>query len=86
MEMDNEAKDAALILENELQRRVEIVLRSSLPGLIAREVEKHIRDQKVNMMQEIAISIGKLLRSVEGEGRRPLWESKPEDFKGVQDD
>jgi len=32
------------------------------------------------MMLEVAVSVGKMLRGIEEEGRKPLWEATPEEF------
>jgi len=44
------------------------------------EVVKAIGEEKHNMMMEISITVGKALRASEMEGRKPLWESTPEEF------
>ena len=41
---------------------------------------KAIAEEKQNMMMEISITVGKALRASELEGRKPLWESTPEEF------
>ena len=79
-EMTNMETDTALILENELRRRVSVVVRSELAGTVHEIVKKELDSYKNEMMTEIMLSIGKALRQIEKEERKPLWESKPEDF------
>ena len=79
-EMTNQETDTALILENELKRRVSAVVRSELAGTVHQIVKKELDTYKNEMMTEIMLSIGKALRQIEKEERKPLWEAKPEDF------
>ena len=32
------------------------------------------------MLLEVSLAVGKMLRVIEEEGRRPLWEATPEEF------
>jgi len=79
-EMTNQETDTALILENELKRRVREVagelVRSVVRDVMAQELQK----QKENMLLEVSLAVGKMLRVIEEEGRRPLWEATPEEF------
>lgn len=79
-EMTNQETDTALILENELKRRVSAVVRSELAGTVHQIVKKELDTYKNEMMTEIMLSIGKALQQIEKEERKPLWEAKPEDF------
>lgn len=79
-EMTNTETDTALLLENELKRRVSVVVRSELAVTVHDIVKKELDSYKNEMMTEIMLSIGKALRQIEKEERKPLWESKPEDF------
>lgn len=79
-EMTNQETDTALILENELKRRVEEVVRNSVRGIIKEEVRNIFIDKKDSMMMEISIAVGKTLQVIENEGRKPLWDSTPEEF------
>ena len=79
-EMTNKETDTALILENELRRRVSVVVKSELVGTVHEIVKKELDSYKNEMMTEIMLSIGKALRQIEKEERKPLWESKPEEF------
>jgi hypothetical protein len=79
-EMTNIEADTALILENELRRRVSVIVRSELAGAVHEIVKKELDSYKNEMMTEIMLSIGKALRQIEKEERKPLWESKPEEF------
>ena len=79
-EMTNKETDTALILENELKRRVSVVVKSELAVTVHNIVKKELDSYKNEMMTEIMLSIGKALRQIEKEERKPLWESKPEEF------
>jgi hypothetical protein len=79
-EMTNQETDTALILENELKRRVKEVVQQVAYEIVRKEVKKIFLEQKDSMLMEVSISVGKTLRVVENEGRRPLWESTPEEF------
>ena len=79
-EMTNKETDTALILENELRRRVSVVVKSELAVTVHDIVKKELDSYKNEMMTEIMLSIGKALRQIEKEERKPLWESKPEEF------
>jgi hypothetical protein len=76
-EMTNQETDTALILENELKRRVSAVVRSELAGTVHQIVKKELDTYKNEMMTEIMLSIGKALQQIEKEGRTPLWEGPP---------
>jgi uncharacterized membrane protein YheB (UPF0754 family) len=84
--MTNQEIDTALILENELQRRVTGVV----AHVVHKTVEKAIREQFVKhkeaMLLEISMSVGKMLRVIEEEGRNPLWQSTPEEFAHLKKD
>lgn len=85
-EMTNQETDTALILENELKRRVEEVVRKSVGPIIREEVRKIFIEQKDSMLMEVSISVGKTLQTIENEGRRPLWEFNPEEFGLTRED
>jgi hypothetical protein len=78
--MENQETDTALILENELKRRVTEVTRNIVHNEIQKEVKKIFLEQKDSLMFEISIKIGQMLRSIQEEDRKPLWESTPEEF------
>ena len=79
-EMTNQETDTALILENELKRRVSAVVRMELATTVHQIVFKELSKYKNEMMTEIMLAIGKALQVIEKEERKPLWEAKPEDF------
>jgi len=79
-EMTNQETDTALILENELKRRVNEIVRDSVRGIIKEEVRNIFIAKKDSMMMEISIAVGKTLQTIENEGRKPLWEATPEEF------
>lgn len=80
MTMTNQETDTALILENELKRRVTEVLGTIVHKVVREQMKAVFAEQKAQMMLEISISVGKMLRVVEEEGRNPLWESNPKEF------
>jgi hypothetical protein len=79
-EMSNQETDTALILENELKRRV----REVAVELVRAEIHKEVKDiflrQKDSLMFEISVKIGQMLKLIQEEDRKPLWEATPEDF------
>jgi hypothetical protein len=79
-QMTNQETDTALILENELTRRVREVTRGIIQDEIRREVKRIFLEQKDSMLMEVSIAVGKTLQVVENEGRKPLWDSTPEEF------
>ena len=85
-EMTNIETDTALLLENELKRRVAEVVRSELAMAVHNIVKKELDSYKTEMMTEIMLSIGNALRQIDKEERKPLWESKPEDFNLTEED
>ena len=85
-EMTNMETDTALILENELRRRVSVVVRSELAVTVHDIVKKELDSYKNEMMTEIMLSIGKALRQIEKEERKPLWETTPEEFGLTHED
>ena len=78
--MTNQETDTALILEDELQRRTKEIVERVVVNIVGKIIHEELNKYKTEMMMEVAISIGKMLRVVEKEGRKPLWESAPEDF------
>ena len=79
-ELDNQALDAALILEDRLKERVSRIVEKVVINIVGREIHAAIEREKETMMLEIAITLGKTLLCSETQGRKPLWDSKPEDF------
>lgn len=78
--MTNEETDAALILEGELKRRVKEVVEKTVINIVGKVIHDELNKYKSEMMLEISIAIGKSLKVVENEGRKPLWEATPEEF------
>lgn len=80
--MTNEETDTALILENELKRRVQFIVERVVVNMVGKIIHDELNKYKNEMLMEVAISAGKMLRSVEQDGRRPLWETDfPVDIK-----
>ena len=80
MELDNQALDAALILEEKLKERVKVIVQSVVVNVIGKEIHAAIEREKETMMMEIAVTLGKTLLCSETQGRKPLWDSSPEEF------
>jgi hypothetical protein len=79
-EMTNQETDTALILENELKRRVREVVGQVAQEIVRKEMREMFIQQKESMLMEVSITVGKHLRLIENEGRKPLWEATPEEF------
>ena len=73
--MTNEETDTALILENELKRRVKEVVERIVVNMVGKIIHDELNKYKSEMMLEVAISVGRMLRSIDQEGRKPLWEN-----------
>ena len=73
--MTNQETDTALILENELQRRVTAVVNQVIHRAVKDKMDELFAQQKEAMLMEVSIAVGKMLRLVETEGRTPLWET-----------
>lgn len=79
-QLPNDEVDTALILENELKRRVREVAIKIVNEEVARQMGVIFAEQKAKMMMEISVSIGQMLNLIEKEGRKPLWEATPAEF------
>jgi hypothetical protein len=82
--MENQEIDTALILEGELKRRVyEVVdarFAEKIIPFVADAFEKRFAKEKERLIMEVAMTVGKVIGIAAEENRKPLWESKPEDF------
>ena len=74
-QMTNQETDTALILEGELKRRVKEVVEPLVADMARRIIREELNKYKSEMMLEVAISVGRMLRLVDQEGRKPLWEN-----------
>ena len=74
-QMTNQETDTALILEGELKRRVREIVEPLVVDMVRRIIREELCKNKAEMMLEVAVSVGKMLRVVEQEGRKPLWEN-----------
>ena len=74
-QMTNEETDTALILEGELKRRVKEVVERVVVNMMGKIIHEELNKYKSEMMLEVALTVGKMLRVVEQEGRKPLWEN-----------
>ena len=73
--MTNEETDTALILEGELTRRVKEIVERVVVNMVGKIIHEELNKYKSEMMLEVAISVGRMLRSIDQEGRKPLWEN-----------
>lgn len=74
-QMTNEETDTALILENELKRRVNEVVERVVVNTVGRIIHEELNKYKAEMMMEICVAVGKIMRVAENEERKPLWET-----------
>ena len=79
--MTNEETDTALILENELKRRVKQIATEMVADLVDHAMQRRFAAEKEKMLMEISIKIGQMLQTIEKEGRQPLWVTGPEAMK-----
>ena len=85
-EMTNQEIDTALILENELKRRVHEIVERVIVNTVGKIIHQELSQYKAEMLMEVSLSIGKMLRVIEQEGRKPLWEATPEEFGLTKED
>ena len=82
---DQQNIDSMLLLEGKLQERVNKLIGNNVErtviNIIGRQIQEAIKREKEEMLLEIAIKVGQMLKAVEKDERRPLWESTPEEFK-----
>lgn len=79
-QMTNEETDTALILENELKRRVNEVVERVVVNTVGKIIHQELNKYKNEMLMEVCVAVGKTMRVAENEGRKPLWEATPEEF------
>jgi hypothetical protein len=85
-QMPNEEIDTAIILEGEIKRRVAQVVEKVVVNMVGKIIHEELNKYKAEMLMEVSINVGKMLRVVENEGRKPLWESSPEEFGLTRDE
>jgi hypothetical protein len=83
--MTNEQTDTALILEGELRRRVREVVSEVVASAVSQALDKEFNRRYETMLIEMSVKIGQMLRGIEADNRKPLWESGPEALKEVND-
>jgi hypothetical protein len=79
--MENQETDTALILENELKRRVKEVLGTVVHQVVAKKFDELFAERQNQMLMEISIKVGQMLRGIEEDKRSPLWEQPPKFFE-----
>jgi hypothetical protein len=86
---DQQNIDSMLLLEGKLQERVDKLITDNVTktviNIIGKQVYEAINREKAQLMMEISIQIGHMLKSLEGEKRKPLWEYTPEELKIPED-
>lgn len=85
-QMPNDEIDTAIILEGEIKRRVEQVVEKVVVNMVGKIIHEELNKYKAEMLMEVSINVGKMLRVVENEGRKPLWEARPEEFGLTRDE
>jgi hypothetical protein len=84
MSEDTNAVDMAVILEGRIKERVSELLLPMVErvvvNIIGKELVRQWDENKQKMQMEIAIQLGKILKQAEDDNRKPLWDSKPEEF------
>ena len=80
-QMKNQETDTALILEGELKRRVREVVSKIVRMEVAEAIRKEMSHHKEQMLMEVSIKVGQMLRGIEEDGRKPLWVSGPQTMK-----
>ena len=85
-QMPNDEIDTAIILEGEIKRRVEQIVEKVVVNMVGKIIHEELNKYKAEMLMEVSINVGKMLRVVENEGRKPLWESTPEEFGLTRDE
>ena len=78
--MENEQLDAALILEDELKRRVHAIVERTVINIVGKVIHEELNKYKNEMLMEVCVAVGKTMRVAENENRKPLWEATPEEF------
>ena len=79
-ELDQQAVDAAIILENRVNERIRAAVRHEVREIVIKLVNELFREHKGAMIMEITTSINQMLRGFIEQERKPLWESTPEEF------
>ena len=78
----NRAVAKSLLLEVLAEDDVTInnLFASKFYPIVKEAVKKELAAHQESMMLEIAIKLGEILRLSERDGRKPLWESRAEEF------
>jgi hypothetical protein len=79
-QMPNEEIDTAIILEGEIKRRVEQVVEKVVVNMVGKIIHEELNKYKSEMLMEVCLAVGKTMQVIENEGRKPLWEARPEEF------
>jgi hypothetical protein len=78
--MPNDEIDTAIILEGEIKRRVEQVVEKVVVNMVGKIIHEELNKYKSEMLMEVCLAVGKTMQVIENEGRKPLWEARPEEF------
>jgi len=85
-ELDQQAVDAAIILENRVNERIREAVQHEVRAIVTAQVNQMFNQCKTSMLMEITTSINQMLRGFIEQERKPLWEFKPEEFGGLNND
>ena len=66
-QMPNEEIDTAIILEGEIKRRVAQVVEKVVVNMVGKIIHEELNKYKAEMLMEVSINVGKMLRVVENE-------------------
>jgi hypothetical protein len=81
---DKNNLDAMLLLEGKLKERVEELVGDQITrtviNIIGSQIREALNREKAKMMMEISVQLGRVLKSIDGENRKPLWECTPEEL------
>jgi hypothetical protein len=85
-ELNQQAVDAAIILENRVNERIRAAIRHEVRDIVIETVNGLFREHKGAMIMEITTSINQMLRGFIEQERKPLWEFTPEELGLNRDD
>ena len=79
-ELDQQAVNAAIILENRVRERIRDEVELVVRELVIDQVRASFGVEKGAIIMEITTSINQMLRGFIEQERKPLWESTPEEL------
>lgn len=86
---DQQNIDSMLLLEGKLQERVNKLIGTTVErtivNIIGKQIQEAIKREKEEMLLEIAIKVGQMLKNVDKDERKALWEYTPDELKIPED-